>query len=108
MTTHPISSLRTAVSALALYDPDTDFDTKVSNYRKARRLIARIPLIVTGFQRMREGKELIPINLKYSLAGNFLYTLTGKKPKPLEVEAFDKALVMHGMVGVLDLVCGVL
>lgn len=95
MTSHPISSLRTAVSALALYDPDTDFDTKISNYRKARRLIARLPLIVTSFDRMRSGEEPMQINPDLTLAGNFLYTLKGKLPKPLEIDAFDKCLVMH-------------
>jgi 2-methylcitrate synthase len=95
MTSHPISSVRTAVSALALYDPDTDFDTKISNYRKARRLIARLPLIVTAFDRMRAGEEPVAVSPELNLAGNFLYTLTGKMPKPLEVEAFDKCLVMH-------------
>lgn len=92
---HPMAALRTAVSALSLYDEEADDMTKEANLRKAVRLQAKISTIVTTFARLREGKEPVNPRSDLSFAANFLYMLKGTEPEAVQEEAFNKALVLH-------------
>lgn len=92
---HPMGALRSAVSLLGLYDEESDVMDPEANYRKAIRLQAKMPALVTGFARVRKGLEPIPPRKDLGFAANFLYMLTGKEPEPIAIEAFDKALVLH-------------
>src|SRR4051812_31632696 len=49
---HPMAALRSAVSLLSLYDKEADSMDKEANYRKAIRIQAQIPSIVTAFSRV--------------------------------------------------------
>src|SRR5258706_11195673 len=69
--------LRTAVSMLSLYDPEAGDMSTEANHRKAIRLMAQTPDIVTSFDRLRKGKPLVEGDPKLGFAANFLYTLTG-------------------------------
>ncbi len=91
----PMEVLRTAVSSLGHWDPESGNTRLDACLRKAQRLTERIPLLVTAHQRLRYGHEPIhPIPGK-SIAYNFLYTLHGKVPDPEMVHVFDVALVLH-------------
>ena len=92
---HPMGALRTAVSLLGLYDEEADIMDEEANYRKAVRLQAKIPSIVTAFSRIRKGEEPIAPRKDFGYAQNFLYMLTGNEPEQIEIEAFNKALVLH-------------
>ncbi|WP_409345312.1 citrate synthase [Paenibacillus sp. MBLB4367] len=87
--------LRSAVSALALYDVEANDMSKEANVRKAIRLQAQIPTVIAAYARIREGKEPIAPKANVSIAENFLYMLTGETPERIAVEALDKALVLH-------------
>ena len=87
--------LRTAISALALYDAEANEMSEAANIRKAIRLQAQLPTIVAAFGRIREGKDPIAPKQNVSIAHNFLYMLTGRNPEAIAVEALDKALVLH-------------
>jgi len=50
---------------------------------------------VAGFDRLRNGKELIATDPSLSFAANFLYMLTGSKPDEVMERAFNVALVLH-------------
>lgn len=92
---HPMAALRTAVSALGLYDEEADIMDKEANYRKAIRLQAKMPAIVAAFARIRKGLEPVSPRTDLGFAENFLYMLKGEEPAQIEVEAMDKALVLH-------------
>lgn len=92
---HPMAALRSAVSLLGLYDEEADLMDEEANYRKAIRLQAKLPSIVTAFARVRKGLEPIAPRKDLNFAANFLYMLTGKEPEAIAVEAFNKALVLH-------------
>jgi citrate synthase len=91
----PMDVLRTAVSMLGLYDPLARDETPAANLEKAHKLMAQTSTIVTTFDRLRGKKELIPADPKLSFAGNFLYTLTGKRPDEVMEHVFDVALILH-------------
>lgn len=92
---HPMAALRTAVSFLGLFDAECDLMNEEANYRKAIRLQAKMPAIVTAFSRIRKGLEPVAPREDLSFAANFLYMLSGKEPDEIAVEAMNKALVLH-------------
>ncbi|PLS16984.1 citrate synthase [Bacillus sp. M6-12] len=92
---HPMTALRSAISLLGLYDKEADLMDEDANYRKAIRLQAKIPSIVSAFSRVRKGLEPVAPRTDLSFAANFLYMMSGEEPSPIEEEAFNKALVLH-------------
>jgi 2-methylcitrate synthase len=93
--THPMTSLRTAVSALGGFDPDANDDTPPANARKALRLTAEMATVVALVERVRKGREPIPPDPALSHAANFLYMLSGERPRPEAERAMDVALILH-------------
>ena len=91
----PMDVLRTAVSALGIWDPDTNDNSLEANRRKAIRLTAQIPTIITTFNHLRNGREPIAPRTDLSVAANFLYMLTGEAPAPVATKTFDIALTLH-------------
>jgi citrate synthase len=87
--------LRTVISALSLYDPDGQDMSREANLRKAIRLTAKFPTVVTTFQRLRNGLEPIEPRNDLSIAGNFLYTLRGEIPDEIATRTIDVALILH-------------
>jgi citrate synthase len=92
---NPMDMLRTVVSALAFYDPDGADMSREANVRKAVRLTARFPTVVTTFQRVRNGLEPVEPRDDLSIAGNFLYTLRGQAPDDVATRTMDLAFVLH-------------
>ena len=95
----PMAMLRTAVSSLGLFDEEVDDRSPEANYRKAIRIVARAPVIIAAFDRLRNGKEPVAPRMDSSHAGNFLYMLTGKRPGEMAERAFDACLVLHAEHG---------
>jgi 2-methylcitrate synthase len=93
--TNPMTVLRTVVSAAAALDPTVDDDSSDANLRKAYKLVALTPQIVAAFHRLRTGAEAIEPRDDQSLAGNFLYSLTGKEPDEQLARDFDVCLLLY-------------
>src|SRR5215813_5096570 len=93
--TTPMEVLRTGVSALSAFDPDAADNSREATLRKTIRLTAQMPTLVAAWDRIRRGKSPVAPNPRLSLAGNFLYMMSGKKPTPLATKTFDVALILH-------------
>jgi citrate synthase len=91
----PMHVLRTAVSMLALSDPDANNVQAAPAAQKAVRLMAQTATIVTSFDRLRKGQPVVAGDPKLGFAANFLYTLSGKKPDDVMARTFDIALTLH-------------
>lgn len=91
----PMDVLRTAVSALSHYDPDSAANDRPANLRKTYRLTGQIASIVATAERIRNGQEPVPPDSGLSHAANFVYMLTGKKPDATAERALDVALILH-------------
>ena len=98
-TAQPMDALRTAVSALSSNDPDLTSNEAAANRRKAVRLTAQFPTIVTAYHRLRTNQAPVPPDPALSLAANFLYMMTGKKPHDTLVRVMDAALTLHAEHG---------
>jgi citrate synthase len=92
---NPMDMLRTVVSALSFYDQDGADMSREANVRKAIRLTAKFPTIVTTFQRLRNEQEPVEPREDLSIAGNFLYTLRGQQPDEVATRTMDVALILH-------------
>ena len=95
-TVHPMAALRTGVSLLSFFDPEAEDKSAESNVRKAIRLIARTPVIVAYFDRVRRGQALVhpKTESSHNTAANFLYMLKGKEPAPIETRTLDMYFVL--------------
>jgi citrate synthase len=98
----PMAALRTIVSNLSAYDPDTDFDPTDTdaNLRKGRRITAKIPTALAAFERIRSGNDPVEPRADLDHASNFLYMLNDEKPDDVLAETFDMALVLHADHGI--------
>ena len=94
-TATPMEVLRTAVSSLGHWDPDSGNTAFDASLRKAIRLTTRIGAIVTAHEHIRQGRNPIPPKSGENVAFNFLYGLTGKEPLPEFVDALDVSLILH-------------
>jgi citrate synthase len=92
---HPMEMLRTIVSALSLYDPESEDMSLEANRHKALRLTGQMATVVAAFGRLRDGKEPVAPDPKLSHAANFLYMLRGESPSAEEARWFDMALILH-------------
>lgn len=92
---HPMAWLRSAVSALALYDEEAQSTDPAVQKRVALRLVAKMGPLVTLFDRTRNGKEFVQPKTDKSLAWNFLYQLKGEEPDAQMAKDFDTCLVLH-------------
>ena len=90
-----MDALRTAVSALGMYDADTGDNSREANLRKALRIQAQIATIVAANERVSQGLEPVAPRPDLSIAANFLYMLHGQEADPLYVKTIDVDLILH-------------
>jgi 2-methylcitrate synthase/citrate synthase II len=93
--TNSMDALRTAVSVLAHFDPDTSSMERTANLAQAERLLGQIPVAVAAFFRIARGLPLIPAREDQGQAASFLYLLRGDEPRPDDVRALDVALILY-------------
>ena len=91
----PMDSLRTAISALAFYDPRSRDLSREGALGTATRLTAQFPVVVATFERLRKGLEPIEPRADFNIASNFLYMLKGEEPDEREARIFDQCLILH-------------
>ena len=64
-------------------------------YQQSIELMAKLPTIITTFARLRTGKMPLKPREDLGFAANFLYMLNGVEPSEIEIEAMNKALILH-------------
>jgi len=98
-TAEPMAVLRTAVSMLAdSHDADTD-KAKEFRINKAISIAAKMPSIITAFDRIRNGKDIVEPLESGSTAYNFLYMLNDEEPGAQAEKTMDLCLILHAEHG---------
>lgn len=94
--THPMAALRTSVSMLSSYDAEAEDKSAEANARKAVRLIARVPILVAAFDRLRKGLDPVsPVaDAGQSNAAYFLAMLKGKAASAVEMKMLDQYFIL--------------
>jgi citrate synthase len=93
--TDPMRVLQASVAMLGMHDPDATDNSRAANLRKAVRLTSQFATAICAHHRVRSGQEPVPPSKDLTLAANFLYMLTGKKPSEITIKAFDASLVLY-------------
>ena len=92
---NPMDMLKVGVSLLALQDPDKDDDSHEANVRKAVRLAAKFPALITYSYRISRGQDIVQPDNSLKHGENFLYMLLGKKPDSYIANVFDISLMCY-------------
>jgi citrate synthase len=93
--THPMTSLRTAVSALGAFESEASDESTPARQQKALRLTAQMATVVALVERVRSGQEPVAPRADLPHASNFLFMLRGAPPSASAARAMDIALVLH-------------
>jgi len=96
---HPMDVLRTAVSALAAFDPDVGDNSVDATKRKGIRLTSQVPIIVTAHNQIRNGRDPLAPSDTLGHAANFLYMLKGNAPSEESAKLMDTDMVLHAEHG---------
>ncbi len=96
---HPMTLLRTGVSALALYDRDAEDNSREANIRKAARIIAKAPTLIAAGYRLGHGEDPVAPDETFGHAENLLYMLRGSAPAGHETSAMDVSLILYAEHG---------
>jgi citrate synthase len=96
---HPMEVLRTAVSALGAFDPDTYDNSREATLRKSVRLTSQMPMLVAAHHRIRNGFDPVAPDANLGHAANFLYMLTGEPPSENARRLMDMDLILHAEHG---------
>ncbi len=96
---HPMDVLRTAVSALAAFDPEVADNSPEATVRKGIRLTAQVPVIVAAHHHIRHGREPVAPSTTLGHAANFLYMVKGEEPSADAARLMDIDMVLHAEHG---------
>ncbi len=101
-TGHPMDMLQTAVASLGMFYPGSECLTGTQAcaeldyvHNMSVKIIARMPVIVTMWEHIRNGYDPISPRTDLSFSENFLYMLTGEEPEPFYVDILDTSLILH-------------
>ena len=92
---HPMDVLRTAVSAIAAFDPERNDVSPEAVARKGARVTSQAATLVAAHHAIREGRDPIAPSESLSHAANFLYMMTGEEPAPETARLMDVDFVLH-------------
>lgn len=87
--------LRTGISVIASFDYELEDRSHFANYRKAIRLLAKVPQIVANGYRSVAKLPIMEPRKDLSYTSNFLYMITGKEPSEMEEKIFDQSLIVY-------------
>ncbi|MFV1529662.1 MULTISPECIES: citrate synthase [unclassified Phaeobacter] len=96
---HPMDVLRTAVSALAALEPDSQQVGEDAFVANGIRLISQVPIIIAAHDAIRNDREVVAPDMDLSHAGNWLWMLKGEKPTAEATRLADVDFILHAEHG---------
>lgn len=101
-TAHPMEMLQTAVASLGMFYPGNECLTSPEMcedldyvHNMTIKILARMPVLVTMWEHIRNGYEPVEPDFKLSYAENFLYMYNREVPDHLTAKIFDTCLILH-------------
>lgn len=96
---HPMSVLRTAVSALAALEPASRTVTEEAFIANGIRLTSQVPMIVAAHQAIRNGRSPVAPDPDLGHAANWLWMLKGERPTQDAARLADIDFILHAEHG---------
>ena len=98
-TGHPMDVLRTAVSALAALEPQSQTVGEDAFIENGIRLTAQVPMIIAAHEHIRNGRAPVPADPSLGHAANWLYMLKGTRPSEDAARLADVDFILHAEHG---------
>jgi len=92
---HPIEVLQSVVSCLGMFYKKENVLNEDYQYLSIVKLLAKIPLIIANWNRIRNGDNPLEPKPDFDYVENFLYMYFGQKPTKEKVEILEKCLILH-------------
>jgi 2-methylcitrate synthase/citrate synthase II len=95
----PMDVVRTGISMLGHFDPESQDISHAANVRKAKRILAKVPTIIGHMQAALDGRDPVmpktggDPNLDH--AANLLYQMTGERPSADFAKVMDVSLTLY-------------
>ena len=96
---HPMDVLRTAVSALAAFDPDVADNSREATLRKGVRLTSQVPMLIAAHEQIRNGRRPVAPDPELGHAANFLRMLKGTAASADAARLMDVDMILHAEHG---------
>jgi len=96
---HPMDVLRTAVSALAAFEPTSHLCAEEAFVENGIRLTAQVPMIVAAHEAIRNGRAPVAPDPELGHAANWLWMLKGEKPSNEAARLADVDFILHAEHG---------
>jgi len=96
---HPMDVLRTAVSALAALEPDSQDASEEGFVRNGIRLTAQVPVIIAAHDNIRNGRDPVAPDPALGHAANWLWMLRGVKPSEDAERLAELDFILHAEHG---------
>jgi citrate synthase len=95
----PLDMLRSAVSFLGNLDPQLGDSTLDGGSAQSVRILARLPLLIGLWMRVRDGQQHWEPTPAISYAGNLFGCLRGREPTDLEERSLEAILILSAEHG---------
>lgn len=96
---HPMDVLRTAVSALAALEPDSQNTDSEQFLQNGLRLTSQVPMIIAAHEAIRNGRAPVAPDPDLGHAANWLWMLKGEKPSAAAARLADVDFILHAEHG---------
>ncbi len=96
---HPMDVLRTAVSAMAGFNPGSEQTDRAAMIDQTIRLTAQAPMIVAAHDAIRNGRAPVAPDPALGHAANWLWMLKGRKPSEDAARLADIDFILHAEHG---------
>ncbi|OGO49771.1 MAG: hypothetical protein A2Z30_05750 [Chloroflexi bacterium RBG_16_64_43] len=92
---HPMTVLRTAISALAVFDEHAEEDTPETHQAQAVQITSKMATVAAAIGRVRSGQAIVHPRSDLSHAANYFYMMMGRVPDAFEARLTDVLLILH-------------
>ena len=96
---HPMDVLRTATSALAALEPNSQNVSEADFIANGIRLTSQVPMIIAAHENIRNGRDPVMADKSLSHAANWLWMLKGEKPSQGAARLADVDFILHAEHG---------
>lgn len=96
---HPMDVLRTACSALAALEPESQKVGEEAFIENGIRLTSQVPMIIAAHEAIRNGRTPVDADTSLSHAANWLWMLKGEKPSDDAARLADVDFILHAEHG---------
>ncbi len=96
---HPMDVLRTATSALAALEANSQNVSEADFIANGIRLTSQVPMIIAAHEKIRNGHDPVKADKSLSHAANWLWMLKGEKPSQDAARLADVDFILHAEHG---------